>query len=210
MPWKKISVGLIERGVDVSSWNKGSFSSATDSVARHYLKHGTEVGAESVEQYIRKAEGSEFARSYDVSYRWGSSRCNEICEERKVYRFSSRWDNYILWSQVEGEYVTEWKELKIEGIAYIEKCVAEFNIGEQVKTPWGKFKVKIYEKKDGKYIGFTNLLLKDETGYPYGGVGHGDTIEKALEDTIRYFLEMLNKKKDITSDDFESADPYDF
>lgn len=104
----------------------------------------------------------------------------------------------------------DWKKIKIKGVANIEKCVAEFNVGELVKTPYGKFKVKIFERQNGTYAGFTNLQLKDGDGCPYAGVGHGETIDKALEDTIRYFFEMLSKKKILNVEDFECVDPYDF
>ena len=104
----------------------------------------------------------------------------------------------------------DWKTINIQGIAFIEKCVAEFNVGELVKTPYSKFKVKIFEKKDGTFVGFTNLQLKDEDNIPYAGVGHGETIEAALEDTIKYFLNMINNKRDLSNDDFECVDSYDF
>ncbi|CUH94300.1 hypothetical protein P22_0366 [Propionispora sp. 2/2-37] len=104
----------------------------------------------------------------------------------------------------------DWQKIKIDGVAFIEKCVAEFNVGELVKTPYSKFKVKIFERQNGTFIGFTNLQIKDKDGCPYAGVGHGETIEKALEDTIRYFFEMLEKKDLLTPDDFECVDPYDF
>nr|WP_238437694.1 polymorphic toxin-type HINT domain-containing protein [Paenibacillus polymyxa] len=42
---------------NLSKWNKGSFDSVGDSAISHFKKHGTEVGAEDVAQYIRKAEG---------------------------------------------------------------------------------------------------------------------------------------------------------
>ncbi len=104
----------------------------------------------------------------------------------------------------------EWKSIKIKGIACIEKCVGEFNIGELLKTPYGKFKIKIYEKQNGKYAGYTNLQLKDEDGCPYAGVGHGETVEEALKDTIEYFLSMVNEKQNINEEDFECSDPFDF
>lgn len=104
----------------------------------------------------------------------------------------------------------DWKKIRIQGVAFIEKCVAEFNVGELVKTPHSKFKVKIFERQNGTFIGFTNLQIRDEDGCSYAGVGHGDTIEKALEDTINYFWGMLQKKTFLTSDDFECVDPYDF
>ena len=55
--WDRFTEQIREKSIDVSSWNKGSFDSIEESVARHYYIHGSEVGASSIEQYIRKAEG---------------------------------------------------------------------------------------------------------------------------------------------------------
>ncbi|GKX66997.1 hypothetical protein [Inconstantimicrobium mannanitabidum] len=88
----------------------------------------------------------------------------------------------------------DWKKLKIDGIASIEKCVAEFDIMEFIKTPYGKFKVKIYEKQNGKFCGYTNLKIRDEDGCHFGAVGYGNTIEDALKDTIKDFKSMLEEK----------------
>lgn len=41
----------------LGKWNKGSFKSVINSAEYHYNRHGAEVGATSIEQYIRKAEG---------------------------------------------------------------------------------------------------------------------------------------------------------
>jgi hypothetical protein len=104
-----------------------------------------------------------------------------------------------------------WKHISVSGIANIRKCVGEFNVYELKKTPWAKFKVKIYEDKNGLYVGYTNLLLKDEGGSPYCGVGYGDTVVEALEKTIKCFMKMLDEKENLNeATDFESADPYDF
>lgn len=43
--------------METGNWNKGSYSSAEDSLK----KHGSEVNAQNAEQYLRKAE--EFART---------------------------------------------------------------------------------------------------------------------------------------------------
>lgn len=104
----------------------------------------------------------------------------------------------------------EWKNLKIKGIARIEKVVAEFDVIELIKTPYSKFKVKVYEDSNGSYTGYTNLRIKDETGDVFGGVGHGNTIEEALNDTIVYFLDIINEKQIWHEDDFECSDPFDF
>ncbi len=103
-----------------------------------------------------------------------------------------------------------WKDIKIEDIASIKKCVAEFDIGELKKTPWAKFKIKIYERQDSSFYGYTNLQIKDEDGCPFGGVGYGETIEEALKSTIENFLEMLNEKDIWNEKDFEVIDSYDF
>ena len=107
-----------------------------------------------------------------------------------------------------------WKDLKIDGIASIEKVVAEFIIGELNYTPYSKFKVKIVEKQKGGYIGYTNLFVKDDEGYPSPEVGIGDTIEEALKNTIEIFIEQLKKRKEdkgkLEEEDFEYADSFDF
>jgi hypothetical protein len=103
-----------------------------------------------------------------------------------------------------------WNDLKISGIARIEKCVAEFDVMELNKTPYSKFKVKIYETPNGEFTGYTNLRIKDESGDASGGVGYGKTIEEALQDTVLYFLKMLDEKERWSETDFECADPYDF
>ena len=104
----------------------------------------------------------------------------------------------------------EWKDINIQGIGRIQKCVGEINIAETIKTPYGKFKIKIYEEQYGKYVGYTNLLLKDEDGCALPGVGFGETVEEALKDTIEYFLDMINQKKDISDEDYECSDSFDF
>ena len=82
--------------------------------------------------------------------------------------------------------MNDWHNLKIKGIARIGKCVAEFNVKEINKTPYSKFRVRIYEDSTRSFIGYTNLITKDGDE----GVGYGNTIEEALEDTVLYFLKI--------------------
>ena len=42
---------------DIAGWGKGSFEDSNSSLLEHFKKHGAEVGANSPEQYLRKAEG---------------------------------------------------------------------------------------------------------------------------------------------------------
>jgi hypothetical protein len=104
-----------------------------------------------------------------------------------------------------------WKDIKINGIASIEKCVAEFQIGELQKTPFGKFKIKIFERANNTYAGFTNLMVKhSEDNSADCGVGFGSNISEALEDTLNNFMEMLNQRENWEENDFEWSHPDDF
>lgn len=110
----------------------------------------------------------------------------------------------------------DWKEIKIENIGSIEKCVGEFDITaldffeglyEGDIIHYGMFKVKIYEGQDKPaFTGYTNLRLKDSSGGYEGGFGYGTTLELALENTIRNFMENLieyknNKKSGLCKED---------
>lgn len=107
-----------------------------------------------------------------------------------------------------------WKDIKIDNVDYIEKCVAEFEITaldffedlyEDDIIHYGSFKVKVYEQQSLQsfshespgFTGFTNLRLKDsygQDGYE-GGMGFGRTLEEALENTIRNFMDNLKERK---------------
>ncbi|MCP3742380.1 hypothetical protein [Rossellomorea sp. BNER] len=105
-----------------------------------------------------------------------------------------------------------WKDIKIENVDQIEKCVAEFeitaldffeNLYDGDILHYGAFKVKVYETqivqfnpdKDFNFIGYTNLKLKDSSGGYEGGIGSGVSLEQALEETIRDFMRKLTEYK---------------
>ena len=73
-----------------------------------------------------------------------------------------------------------WKELRIEGIAKIERRVAEFDVWELYRLPYGRTMIKILENTQGVFLGFTNIKIMDETGYYSAAVGFGESIEGAL------------------------------
>ena len=57
--WHTYHVGEMEvlvHNTNCGKWNKGSFDSQEDSLNKHYNKHGDEVGAKDMQQYLRKAE----------------------------------------------------------------------------------------------------------------------------------------------------------
>jgi hypothetical protein len=104
----------------------------------------------------------------------------------------------------------EWKKVRINGIANIEKCVAEFNVWELNKSPYAKFKVKIFESNKGNFTGYSNLQVIDELGSYYCAVGYGQSSEEALEDTINHFFTLVSRKDKWDEADFSCSDSFDF
>lgn len=101
-------------------------------------------------------------------------------------------------------------DMKYKGIAKIEKLVGEYNVWELEKSPYGKFKIKIFVDMDGSYSGYTNLQIVDETGDYYCAVGHGKNEEDALKDTISEYFKMVSWKDEWKESDFQCSDPFDF
>ncbi len=103
-----------------------------------------------------------------------------------------------------------WEKIKVDGIAAIEKCVAEFNICGLSKIPYSKFKIKIIESNKGYYNGKSDLQVIDATNSYYCAVGYGKSIEEALENTINNFLEMISENKEWGENEFKFSDSFDF
>ncbi|MBO1628487.1 hypothetical protein [Bacillus arachidis] len=105
--------------------------------------------------------------------------------------------------------MSEWKTIKIDGVSNIEKCRAEFIIWSIGDVPSGKFKVRIVEDQNGRFIGYTNLAILVD-GSPNFFSGYGKNIEEALQDTVHHFMDALKERKPSIEKDFEWADPSDF
>lgn len=100
--------------------------------------------------------------------------------------------------------------MRCQGIAKIEKLVGEYNIWELEKSPYGKFKIKIYIDSNNIYSGYTNLQVLDAMGDYYCAVGHGKTEDDALKDTVQEFIKMVSRKNDWIESDFQCSDSFDF
>ncbi|EDM1357270.1 hypothetical protein CN032_09055 [Salmonella enterica subsp. enterica serovar Newport] len=106
-----------------------------------------------------------------------------------------------------------WQNIKIENVSKIEKTVAEFTVWMIGVLPYAKMKVKIFESNSGCYTGKTDLQIKRKfDGTPECAIGHGDTIEDSLENTIKYFNQMLKEDnlEKLTEDDIEYSEYSDF
>lgn len=103
-----------------------------------------------------------------------------------------------------------WSDIRNKEIAKIEKLVGEYNIWELKKSPYGKFKIKIFIDTGGSFSGYTNLQILDELGDYYCAVGHGKSEEEALNDTISEFFKMVSWKDEWKESDFQCSDLFDF
>lgn len=129
----------------------------------------------------------------------------------------------VLFVLSKGDVLLDWKDIRIENVDSIEKCVAEFEItalrffeelfvGDIIH--YGLFKVKIYESQTSPYFsGFTNLRIRSPEGGYEGGYGSGISIELALENTVRNFMGDLmeykrQKQSGLCEDDLVLL-PYD-
>ena len=106
--------------------------------------------------------------------------------------------------------MNDWGKIEIDGIAGIEKCVGEYRITELYKSPYAYFKIKIYEQKDSKFLGVSNILIKDNAGDYICAIGHGNTESEALHNTIQDFKIRTEYKQDFYEDDFQWSDPTEF
>lgn len=106
-----------------------------------------------------------------------------------------------------------WHDLKLDKVSGIDKLVAEFTIWMIGVLPYAKMKVKVSETQDGLYTGKTDIAIKRKyDGYPEWAGGIGNTIEDALEKTIKNFNEMLQEDgiEKLTPEDIEYSEWSDF
>ncbi len=105
-----------------------------------------------------------------------------------------------------------WEDIRIEGISKIDRCVAEFDVWAIPTVPYAKFKVKVFMNVQGNYTGYTDLTIKSPLdGSPEGGIGFGLSIDEALEDTLKYFMDLVQKRGGkLFEEDIEYVEPSDF
>lgn len=106
-----------------------------------------------------------------------------------------------------------WKEIKIDGVDSIEKCVGEFELWITDLLPYAKCKIKVYEKQDGKFYGYSNIQIKRKSDHCFQkAVGYGSTLEEALSETRKKFVCMIHKDypKGLEPEDIEYIEYPDF
>lgn len=107
-----------------------------------------------------------------------------------------------------------WHNLKLDNVSGIDKTVAEFTVWMVGILPYAKMKIKVCESQHGSYTGISDVRVKRkfDDGYPQSALGDGDTIEEALENTIKNFNAMLKEDglEELTPENIEYSEWSDF
>lgn len=105
--------------------------------------------------------------------------------------------------------MSEWKNIKINGITKINKCVGEYLIFHDGRFPFINFRVQIYEDCHGSYTGIPNFGIKScLDGSLEVEAGFGKTESECLEDTLTNLLKIISKRDTLTPDDFEWTEDF--
>lgn len=89
----------------------------------------------------------------------------------------------------------EYGKFTVEGLdVIVEKLAAEFNVWELKYSPYGKFKIKVFQKSQDNYVAYSNLMVKNRAGDFDASIGYGDTVESALHDVIKCYKEQVSDK----------------
>lgn len=107
--------------------------------------------------------------------------------------------------------MSDWRELRVEGLGPIERVVAIFQIGPPLeRLPFPSFKVKVIERGNGSFLAVLNVAVNGPDGHWDGEAGLGGTAEEALEDALRRFVRLLNERQTVSESDFIWSDPSEF
>jgi hypothetical protein len=103
----------------------------------------------------------------------------------------------------------------IPGIGRIEKEVAVFRVWlDHTIFPFPFMRIKIYRIRRGEYQASPNVLRKDrETGEPNYICGIGNSVETAMSDFFKYYLDDIRQNSvngQLSEDDFDWSAPEDF
>lgn len=115
----------------------------------------------------------------------------------------------MVWKERRGDE-DMWKDIKHPDIVSIDKVVGEYNMWVLEKSPYGKFKIKIYEKAIGEFVGYSSLKVINPEGRFDGAVGIGKTEEEALNDTLMKYFELVSWKNRCEESDFQYVNLLEF
>ena len=100
-----------------------------------------------------------------------------------------------------------WRDISVAGMRPVEKIVAVFRISDtriedRLRFPFPLFSVAVSEALHGGYDASPNVAIKDAEGNADWIGGHGDTVEAALEDCLRFFMGNIGNREWLRDEDF--------
>lgn len=102
------------------------------------------------------------------------------------------------------------QNIKANSINRIEKLVSEYYIWELYKSPYGKFKIKIFQELGkSEYYGYANMKIVNELGEFECISGYAFTEEEALKNTISNFFKKTSRKDIWKEEDFQCLENMD-
>lgn len=104
----------------------------------------------------------------------------------------------------------DWKMVDLCGAGNIERVCGVYEIYEHNQMPFGFFKIKVMEDRNGNYVAVANVRLKAPDGSPEGQAGLGHSEVEALQDCLRSFMIALKERGECAPEDFSWTDPERF
>lgn len=103
--------------------------------------------------------------------------------------------------------MADWYSRLLKEHINFEKCVDEYLIWDSSGIiPHNNFGIKVYEQREGIYIGKSSVLVIDTFGDYCGIVGVGSTVQEAVCNTITSLFDNAEMIKDNGENKFESDD----
>src|SRR5262245_12201315 len=100
----------------------------------------------------------------------------------------------------------------MDGVARIDRVVAQLEVWLDGSVPFPKMKVKVLQRQ-GDYLAVPNVAVRDlVSGEPDGIAGLGSTADEALNDLLPRFVAGVRKNTPaggLTEGDFEWSAPED-
>lgn len=104
-----------------------------------------------------------------------------------------------------------WRSFRVDGLGPIQRIASVFQVGPPLDwLPFPSFKVKVWERGDGSFLGVPNVAVSGHDGSPEWTSGLGATVEEALEDALNRFVETLSGRGDLPDECFAWADAGEF
>jgi hypothetical protein len=101
----------------------------------------------------------------------------------------------------------DWRAIQVAGLRPVEKVIAVYRISDcrtedRLRFPFPLFSVAVSESLHGGYTASPNVAIRNADGNADWIGGHGETVEAALEDCLRHFMDNIGQREWLRDEDF--------